>query len=227
MTMKRPIASLVVSSAKGVMAGMRTARHKVLGVVALAAVGLVGTGAVVVVGQDRNPAAPGRPVADLVPAGEPDDPAPTAFPGIKRLNSEGVAKFFAARLPLVRASADDPATVRLNKAKLRLAIQAIHYNFELSVSGRFDDRVLLDMSRAVHNATDSAAVLWPATDDRRPWLEMLVGVQLEMEEQVMARARAGAGKKLDAGPLLNRDVTVAQSARMDAELALLNLGQKK
>jgi hypothetical protein len=182
---------------------------------------------VVVVGQERNPAAPGRPAADRAPADKPDDPAPSAFPGIKPLNSEGVAKFFAARLHLVRASADDPPTIKLNKAKLRLAIQGIHYNFILSASGRFDDRVLPDMSKAVKSATDSAAVLWPATDDRRPWLEMLVGVQLEMEEQVMARARAGAGKKLDAGPVLNRDVTVAQSARMDAELALLNLGQKK
>jgi hypothetical protein len=71
--------------------------------------------------------------------------------------------------------------------------------------------------------------LWPAADDRRPWLEMLVGVQREMERYVMARARAGAGQNLDAGSVLklNRDVTVAQSARMDAELALLHLGQKK
>jgi hypothetical protein len=128
---------------------------------------------------------------------------------------------------MVRASADDPPTVRLNKAKLRLAISAIHYNFELSARGRFDDRVLPGMVGAVRDAADTAAVLWPAADERRPWLEMLVGVQIEVERYVMARARAGAGQNLDAGPLLNRDVVVAQSARMDAELALLNLGQKK
>jgi hypothetical protein len=218
---------LLLSLAEGVIVDVRIAKLKVLTAVALVAVGLVGTGAVVVVGQDRKPADPGRPVADPVPGGEPDDPAPTAFPDIKPLNSEGVAKFFAARLQLVRASADDPPTVRLNKAKLRLAVQAIHYNFELSANGRLDDRVLLGMSGAVRDAADTAAVLWPAADDRRPWLEMLVGVQLEMERYVMARARAGAGKNLDAGPVLNRDVVVAQSARMDAELALLNLGKKK
>ena len=124
-------------------------------------------------------------------------------------------------------SADDPPTVRLNKAKLRLAVRAIHYNFELSAGGRLDDRVLPGMAKAVRDADDAAAVLWPAADDRRPWLEMLVGVQLELERYVMARARAGAGQNLNAGPVLNRDVVVAQSARMDAELALLNLGQKK
>jgi hypothetical protein len=225
--MKRTIASLVVSSGEGVIVGMRISNIKVLAAVALVAVGLVGTGAVVVVGQDSKPADPGRPVADPVPPGVPDDPAPSAFPDIKPLNSEGVAKFFAARLHLVRASADDPPTVRLNKAKLRLAVQAIHYNFDLSARGRFDEGVLLGMSRAVRDAADTAAVLWPAVVRRRPWLEMLVGVQLEMERYVMARARAGAGKNLDAGPVLNRDVAVAQSARMDAELALLNLGQKK
>jgi hypothetical protein len=206
---------------------MRIAKLKVLAAVVLVAVGLVGTGAVVVVGQDRKPADPGRPVADPVPGGVPDDPAPTAFPDIKPLNSEGVAKFFAARLHVVRASADDPQTVRLNKAKLRLAVQAIHYNFELSAGGRFDERVLFGMARAVRDVADTAAVLWQAADDRRPWLEMLVGVQLEVERYVMARARAGAGQNLDAGPVLNRDVVVAQSARMDAELALLSLGQKK
>ncbi len=83
------------------------------------------------------------------------------------------------------------------------------------------------MAGAVRDATDTVAVLWPAPDDRRPWLEMLVGVQLEVERYVMARARAGAGQNLNAGPVLNRDVVVAQSARMDAELALLNLGPKK
>jgi hypothetical protein len=225
--MKSTIASLEVSSAEGVTVGRRIARLKVLAAVALIAVGLVGTGAVVVVGQDRKSADPGRRVADPVPPGEPDDPAPTAFPDIKPLNSEGVAKFFAARLHLVRASTDDSPTVRLNKAKLRLAVSALHYNFALCASGRLDDRVLFGVSGAVRNAADAAAVLWPAADDRRPWLEMLVGVQREMERYVMARARAGAGPNLDAGPVLNRDVTVAQSARMDAELALLNLGQKK
>jgi hypothetical protein len=225
--MKRTIASLVVSLAEGVTVGKRIAKLKVFAAVALVAVGLIGTGAVIVVGQDRKPAEPARPVADPAPPGEPDDPAPTAFPDIKPLNSEGVAKFFAARLHMVRASADDPATIRLNKAKLRLAVQAIHYNFELSADGRLDDRVLLGMSGAVRDVADTAAVLWPAVDDRRPWLEMLVGVQREMERYVMARARAGAGQKLDAGPVLNRDVTIAQSARMDAELTLLNLEQKK
>jgi hypothetical protein len=207
--------------------GIRIVKFKVLAAVALVAVGLVGTGAVVVVGEDRKPTAPpGGPVAELVP-GVPDDPAPTAFPDIKPLNSEGVAKFFANRLHMVRASADDPPTVRLNKAKLRLAISAIHYNFELSSKGRLDDRVLLGMAGAVRDAAGTAAVLWPAADERRPWLEMLVGVQLEVEQYVMARARAGAGQNLDAGPILKRDVVVAQSARIDAELALLNLGQKK
>jgi hypothetical protein len=215
--------AVVVSLAEGVIVAIRIAKLKVL---ALVAVGLVGTGAVIVVGQDRKPADSGGPVADPVP-GVPDDPAPTAFRDIKPLNSEGVAKFFAARLHLVRASADDSPTVRLNKAKLRLAVQAIHYNFELSAKGQLDDRVLLGMAGAVRDAADTVAVLWPAADDRRPWLEMLVGVQLEVERYVMGRARAGAGLNLDAGPVLKRDVVVAQSARMDAELALLNLGQKK
>jgi hypothetical protein len=204
---------------------MRIARIKMLAAVALVAAGLVGTGAVV--GKDRKPADLGRPAAGPVPGGEPDNPAPTAFPDIKPLNSEGVAKFFVARLRLVRASADDPPTVRLNKAKLRLAVQAIHCNFELSAGGRLDDRVLAGMAKAVRDATDAAAVLWPAADDRRPWMEMLVGVQLEMERHVTARAQAGAGQNLNAGPVLIRDVLVGQSARMDAELALLNLGQKK
>ena len=149
------------------------------------------------------------------------------FPDIKPLNSDGVAKFFAARSHLVRASADDPPAVRLNKAKLRLAVAVFHYNFQMIASDRFDDRVLPGMARAVRDATDAAAELWPAADDRRPWLEMLVGVQLEVERYVMARARAGTGPKLDAGPVLNRDVVTAQSARMDAELALLKLGRKK
>jgi hypothetical protein len=205
---------------------IRIGKRKVLAAIALVTIGLVGTSAVVVVGQDRKPTDPGRPVANPLP-GVPDDPAPTAYPDIKPLNSEGVAKFFAARLQLVRASADDSPTVRLNKAKLRLAVQAIHYNFQLSARGGFDDRVLPGMVGPVRDATDAAAELWPATDDRRPWLEMLLGVQLELERILMARARAGAGEKLDAGPLLNRDVVVAQSARMDAELALLNLGKKK
>lgn len=199
---------------------MRIAKLKVLTAVALVAVGLVGTWAMAVVGKDRKP-------ADPVPGAMPDNPAPTAFPDIKPLNSEGVAKFFAARSHLVRASADDPPTIRLNKAKLRSAVSAIHYNFQLSAGGRHDDGVLPGMARAVRDAADAAGELWPAADDRRPWLEMLVGVQREVEEYVMARARAGAGAKLDAGPLLNRDVVVAQSARMDAELALLKLGQKK
>jgi hypothetical protein len=181
---------------------------------------------VVVVSQGR-PIDPGRPAAGPVPGGKPDDPAPTAFPDIKPLDSDGVARFFAPRLPLVRAAADDRPAVRLNKAKLRLAVSAIHYNFQLSAAGRFDDRVLPGMAGAVRDATDAAAALWPAADDRRPWLEMLVGVQRGVEEIVMARARAGAGEKLDAGPVLNRDVVVAQSARLDAELALLQLDAKK
>jgi hypothetical protein len=167
------------------------------------------------------------PAVGPVPGAVPDDPAPSAFPDIKPLDSDGVARFFAARLHLVRASADDPPEVRLNKAKLRLAVGAIHYNFQLSTGGRLDDRVLPGMAEAVRNVADAAAVLWPAAGDRRPWLEMLVGVQLEVERYVMARARAGAGRNLDAGPVLNRDVVVAQSARIDAELALLKLVQKK
>lgn len=199
---------------------LRITKVKLLTVVALLAVAFVGTWAWAEVGQDRKP-------IDSVPGAKPDDPAPTAFPEIKPLNSEGVAKFFATRLQLVRASADDPPTVRLNKAKLRLAVQAIHYNFQLSASGQFDERVLPSMDRAVRDAADAAAELWPAADDRRPWLEMLVGVQLELEQYVMARARAGTGPNLDAGPILNRDVVTAHSARLDAELALLKLGSKQ
>jgi hypothetical protein len=198
----------------------RIAQIKVLAIGALVALGLIGTGPVSVIGQERK-------LAVSVPAGKPDDPAPTAFPDIKPLNSEGVAKFFAARLDLVRASADDAPTIRLNKAKLRLAVQAVHYNFQLAAGGRFDDRVLPGMGRAVRDAADAAGELWPAADERRPWLEMLVGVQLEMERLVMARAREGTGPNLDAGPVLNRDVVTAQSARLDAELALLKLGTKK
>jgi hypothetical protein len=207
--------------------GLRNAKLNVMAAVALVAVALVGSGAVVVGGQDRKPDHTGRAVADPAPGGMPDNPAPTAFPDIKPLNSDGVARFFASRIQLVRASAADTPTVRLNKAKLRLAVQAIHYNFQLSASGRFDDRVLLGMAGAVRDATDAAAVLWPAADERRPWLEMLVGVQLEMERHAMARARAGTGQNLDAGPFLNRDVVVAQSARMDAELALLAISDRR
>jgi hypothetical protein len=205
---------------------MRIAKLNLSPAVALVAIGLIGAGAVVVLGQAKKPADGDRPAAAPMPPSQPDDPAPTAFPNIKPLNSDGVAKFFAARQHLVRSSPDDSPTVRLNKAKLRSAISAIHFNFELSANGRLDDRVLPSIAGAVRNVADSAAVLWPAADERRPWLEMLVGVQLEMEQRVMARARKGAGEKLDAGPILNRDVVVAQSARMDAELALLNLGKK-
>jgi RNA polymerase sigma factor (sigma-70 family) len=210
----------VASLAEGVIMAIRIARLKVLAAVVLVAVGFIGTGAVVVIGQDKKPAGP-------VPGGMPDNPAPTAFPDIKPLNSEGVARFMAPRAHLVRSSADDPPAIRLNKAKLRLAVQAVHYNFQLIASDRFDDRVLPGMARAVRDAADAAAELWPAVDDRRPWLEMLVGVQLEVELYVMARARAGTGPNLDAGPVLNRDVITAQSARMDAELSLLKLGPKK
>jgi hypothetical protein len=207
--------------------GIRNATLKVLA--ALVAVGMAGTGTAVMSGQDKGSAGPANPgrLAAAQPGGEPDDPAPTVFPGIKPLNSDGVAQFFAARSHLVRASADDPPAVRLNKAKLRLAVQAIHYNFQLSTGGRLDDRVLPGMAGAVRDAAAAAAVLWPAADDRRPWLEMLVGVQLELERYVMERARAGTGRNLDAGPVLNRDVVAAQSARIDAESALLDLGQKK
>ena len=52
-------------------------------------------------------------------------------------------------------------------------------------------------------------------------------MQLQVERYVMARARAGTGPNLDAGPVLNRDVVTAQSARLDAELALLKLGPRK
>jgi hypothetical protein len=165
---------------------MRIAKLQVLAAGALVAIGLVGAGAVIVLGQDRNSAGP-------LPGGRPDNPAPTAFPDLRPLNSDGVAKFFAARLQLVREFAEDPPTIRLNKAKLRLAVQAIHYNFQLCAAGRHDDRVLPGMGRAVRDATDAAAELWPAADERRPWLEMLVGVQLEMERYIMARARAGTG----------------------------------
>jgi hypothetical protein len=201
---------------------MRIARLQVLAVVVV--VGMAGTGAAVLIGQDRGPAGPADPAR---PAGEPDNPAPTAFPDLKPLNSDGVARFMTDRFHLVRASADDPPAVRLNKAKLRLAVSAIHYNFQLSAGGRFDDRVLPGMAGAVRDVAVAATVLWPAADDRRPWLEMLVGVQLEVERFIMERARAGTGRNLDAGPVLNRDVVVAQSARIDAELSLLTLGPKK
>jgi hypothetical protein len=175
--MKRTIASLVVSSSEKGMVGKRTTKHKVLAAVALAAVGLVGTGAVVAVGQGKELADSGQPAADRAPSGMPDDLAPTAFPDIKPLNSEDVAKFFAARLHLVRASADDAPTVGLNNAKLRLAVQTLHYNFELSSSNRFDDWVLLDMSRAVRNIADTAAALWQAADDRRSFSRLIVAQQ--------------------------------------------------
>ena len=202
---------------------MRTAKLKLL---AAAAVGLIGTGTLVAIAQEKKPADPARPAGPAL-AGVPDDPAPTAFPHIKPLDSDGVARFFADRLRLVKASPDDPPATRLNKAKLRLSVQAFHYNFQLIASDRFDDRVLPGMARAVRDATDAAAELWPAADDRRPWLQMLVGVQLEVERYIMARARAGTGPNLDAGPVLNRDVVTAQSARLDAELALLKLGPGK
>ena len=157
----------------------------------------------------------------------PDDPAPFAFPEIKPMDSDGLNTFFTERQHLVWASTEDTPKVRLHKAKLRLAVQTFHYNFQLSTSDRYDPRVLPDMERAVQDVTDAATVLWTAEADRRPWLEMLVGVQGEMEQLVMARARAGTGPSLDAGPVLNRDVAAAQSARLDAELALLQLEPKK
>lgn len=194
-------------------------KRNVVFLVAVVTVGLGGAGVVVVA---EGPKQDGPALAV-----KPDDPAPSVFLEIKPLNSDGVAAFYTTRSDLLRASTDDAPSIRLNKAKLRLAIRAIHYNFQIATSGRFEDGVVPGVGRAVRDAADAAGELWSAASDRRPWLEMLVGVQREVEQLAMARARAGAGAKLDAGPVLNRDVVTAQSARMDAELALLKLGPKK
>jgi hypothetical protein len=185
---------------------MRTAKLKLL---AAAAVGLIGAGAIVAVGQDKKPAEGGKPD----PAWNKEDEVPSAFPNIKPLGPKEIKEFAAKRVPPVLES--DSEVTKLLKAKLRVTLKELEWGLYFASIGGSKvphDAHLAEILKAVQNAVATGLELANGLEDRRAWLDFGVGVCKDIEQFAVEQVKQGISR-----PSL---VWLTQRYRLDAEIAL-------
>lgn len=215
----------VISLAEGVLSAMRTAKLKLMAAVSAAAVGLIGTGAIVAVGQERKPTDTGKPdpaakaeAGKLEPAWNED--GKTAFPNIKPIGPDELKAFADKHVPPVLES--NPPLRKLQKAKLRAAIEELVRENDFGRIG--DPRVPFEIVQtailqAVQEVVATGVELSDRREDRQTWLEFGVGLLKDNEAAVVERVKGGITRQSQAWN--------AQRHRLDAEIALLKHAQRR
>ncbi len=217
----------VVSIAEGVLSAMRTAKLKLVAAVSIAAVGLIGTGAIVAVGQEKKPAEGRRPASVAkAGAGKPDPAwnkegeAPTAFPDIKPVGLDQLKEFAAGHVPQVLES-DSPLR-KLQKAKLRVTMTELEFDRQFIVIGDPKTGYEVTLNRSLQAAREAVATALELSDrpgDQRAWLEFGVGVHKDIEAFMAERVKSGTARPGEALP--------ACRSLLDAEIALLKHTQQQ
>jgi hypothetical protein len=224
---------------------MRAAKLKLTAAVSAAAVGLIGTGMLVAVGQDKKPAETGKPdpvwdkdpewfdrtrwskdYLDMLKLRE-EDPArpklppgwgrvrPTAFPDIGPVGPKELWVFVDKRVPPVLAS--DPPLRKLQKVKLRAAMD------ELICLGSFRYGVGDPQVPFEHMA---ATMVQVAREAVAVGLELAEGPEdrrawLEFRVGLEKEHEAFAAERYKSGLMPPSWVLSARRHRLDAEIALL------
>ncbi len=211
----------VVSLAEGVLSAMRTAKLKLWAAMSAVAIGLIGTGVLVAVGQDKGPATGGKPQpAAKTQPGKPDpawnkaDDVPTAFPDIKPMEPKEVAEFAKKWTPTVLEG--DRLEQKLRKIKLRTLLQSLVIEFNLretGVIGREAPEQLLRIGELTKETVSTALELNERPESRKTWLEFGIGLQKYVESMTAEGVKTGTTRV--------QYLATARRYRLDAEIALI------
>jgi RNA polymerase sigma factor (sigma-70 family) len=215
----------VVSLTEGVLFAMRTAKLKLVAAVSVVAVGLVGTGTIVAVGQERKAEEGGKPAPSAKAEAVKPDPewnegTKSAFPDIKPLDLNELEKFTEKHA--TPALESDPPLRKLQKAKLRAAMEQLKLEREFRRLG--DPRIPYEFTmntlhQIIRDAVETGVELSDRREDQHAWLEF--GVRVCKEYEALTKERANQGV------IRPSDQLSVHRHRLDAEIALLKHAQQR